>query len=157
MPVGGNFYRMRLERRAECSPPTPHFTTTASETPCSRWSSASGATCSPDRSTPIAAGSNANGRYAREREHKKDTENTEEERNEIETRYAFRFRAYWFVLAQTEGQESHTAPIPGFDIDLTNLTDTFSAPNTACPGKFNAPDRRNPTTSRITSAETSRE
>lgn len=30
---------------------------------------------------------------------------------------AFRFRAYWFVLAQTEGEEMHTSPTPGFDLD----------------------------------------
>jgi hypothetical protein len=36
----------------------------------------------------------------------------------LETCYAFRFRAYWFVLAQTEGEEAYVPPIPGFDIDL---------------------------------------
>jgi antirestriction protein ArdC len=36
----------------------------------------------------------------------------------LETRYAFRFRAYWFVLAQTEGEEAYVPPIPGFEIDL---------------------------------------
>ncbi|MBS1840432.1 MAG: DUF1738 domain-containing protein [Acidobacteria bacterium] len=30
---------------------------------------------------------------------------------------AFRFRAYWFVLAQTEGEDTDVAPIPGFDLD----------------------------------------
>ena len=34
-----------------------------------------------------------------------------------ETRYAFRFRAFWFVLAQTEGEEAYIPPIPGFDMD----------------------------------------
>jgi len=38
-----------------------------------------------------------------------------EEPTEPETRYAFRFRAYWFVLAQTVGEERYAAPIPGFD------------------------------------------
>jgi antirestriction protein ArdC len=45
-----------------------------------------------------------------------------------ETRYAFRFRAYWFVLAQTEGEEAYAPPIPGFDIDsalrVLNVTRT---------------------------------
>ena len=40
-----------------------------------------------------------------------------EESTEPETRYAFRFRAYWFVLAQTEGEETYVAPIPGFDLE----------------------------------------
>ena len=40
-----------------------------------------------------------------------------EEPAEPPTRYAFRFRAYWFVLAQTEGDEIYVAPIPGFDLD----------------------------------------
>lgn len=41
----------------------------------------------------------------------------QEEPTEQQTRYAFRFRAYWFVLAQTEGEETYVAPIPGFDLD----------------------------------------
>jgi antirestriction protein ArdC len=45
------------------------------------------------------------------------TDHPEEEPEEPETRYAFRFRAYWFVLAQTEGEETYVAPIPGFDMD----------------------------------------
>jgi antirestriction protein ArdC len=45
------------------------------------------------------------------------TNNAEEEPEEPQTRHAFRFRAYWFVLAQTEGAETHVAPIPGFDMD----------------------------------------
>lgn len=46
-----------------------------------------------------------------------ETDSTEEQATESQTRYAFRFRAYWFVLAQTEGEENHVAPIPGFDLD----------------------------------------
>src|ERR1700685_2576147 len=48
---------------------------------------------------------------------------TEEESTNSQTRYAFRFRAYWFVLAQTEGEETCVEPIPGFDLDtaLANL------------------------------------
>jgi hypothetical protein len=46
----------------------------------------------------------------------------------LETRYAFRFRAYWFVLAQSEGEEAYVPPIPGFDIDsalrVLNVTRT---------------------------------
>jgi antirestriction protein ArdC len=42
------------------------------------------------------------------------TDNVEEEPAEPQTRYAFRFRAYWFVLAQTEGEETYVPPIPGF-------------------------------------------
>ncbi len=45
-----------------------------------------------------------------------------------QTRYAFRFRAFWFVLAQTEGEEAFVPPIPGFDIDsalrVLNVTRT---------------------------------
>lgn len=33
----------------------------------------------------------------------------------------FRFRAYWFVLAQTEGEEAYSAPVPGFDVDAALL------------------------------------
>jgi len=44
------------------------------------------------------------------------------------THNAFRFRAYWFVLAQTEGEETYIAPIPGFDLDTAlgrlNITRT---------------------------------
>jgi len=45
------------------------------------------------------------------------TDNAEEEPAGLQTQYAFRFRAYWFVLAQTEGEETYVAPIPGFDMD----------------------------------------
>jgi antirestriction protein ArdC len=41
----------------------------------------------------------------------------EEEQAKSQTRNAFRFRAYWFVLAQTEGEETYVAPTPGFDLD----------------------------------------
>jgi len=44
----------------------------------------------------------------------------QEEPTEQETRYAF--RAYWFVLAQTEGEETYVAPIPGFDLDTALRT-----------------------------------
>ena len=37
---------------------------------------------------------------------------TEAESINSQTRYAFRFRAYWFVLAQTEGEETCVEPIP---------------------------------------------
>ena len=50
------------------------------------------------------------------------------ENAEPETRYGFRFRAYWFVLAQTEGEETYVAPIPDFDMDMAlrslNITRT---------------------------------
>ena len=42
---------------------------------------------------------------------------TEEEPAKSQTRNAFRFRAYWFVLAQTEGEATYVAPTPGFDLD----------------------------------------
>jgi antirestriction protein ArdC len=42
---------------------------------------------------------------------------TEEESTNSQTRYAFRFRAYWFVLAQTDGEEACVEPIPCFDLD----------------------------------------
>ena len=51
------------------------------------------------------------------------TDSTEEgETADPQTRYAFRFRAYWFVLAQTEGEEACVAPIPGFDMDTALRT-----------------------------------
>jgi hypothetical protein len=37
-------------------------------------------------------------------------------------RYAFRFRAYWFVLVQTEGEDAYVSSIPGFDIDTALRT-----------------------------------
>jgi antirestriction protein ArdC len=51
------------------------------------------------------------------------TDDTEEEPAKPRTRNAFRFRAYWFVLAQTEGQATEVTPIPGFDLEfaLSNL------------------------------------
>jgi antirestriction protein ArdC len=55
-------------------------------------------------------------------------DDTEEEPAEPQTRNAFRFRAYWFVLAQTEGEESYVATIPGFDLETAlralNITRT---------------------------------
>jgi antirestriction protein ArdC len=45
------------------------------------------------------------------------SDETEEEPAKSQTRNAFRFRAYWFVLAQTEGEETYVAPTPGFDLD----------------------------------------
>ena len=56
------------------------------------------------------------------------TDNVQDETPEPQTRYAFRFRAYWFVLAQTEGEDTYAPPIPGFDIDTAlralNITST---------------------------------
>jgi len=46
----------------------------------------------------------------------------QDETAEPQTCYAFRFRAYWFVLAQTEGEEMYVSPIPGFDIDTALRT-----------------------------------
>ena len=128
MPLGESSCTKRLRSRAGCSPPTPHFTITVSGMRCLRSNSAFDAICSPDRSTPIAVGSNANGRYAREKaespfacrchssERLRQTQ-PEEEPAKPPICNAFRFRAYWFVLAQTEGEETHTSPIPGFDLD----------------------------------------
>ena len=48
-------------------------------------------------------------------------ENPDEEPSESHTRTAFRFRAYWFVLAQTEGEAAYAAPIPGFDLHTALL------------------------------------
>jgi antirestriction protein ArdC len=50
------------------------------------------------------------------------TDGPEEEPAEKQTRYAFRFRAYWFVLTQTEGEETYVAPIPGFDLETALQT-----------------------------------
>jgi antirestriction protein ArdC len=57
------------------------------------------------------------------------TDGTNEETVEPQTRHAFRFRAYWFVLTQTEGEETYVAPIPGFDLEtaLRNLHVTRTA------------------------------
>ena len=51
------------------------------------------------------------------------SDDTEEDPTEPQKHYAFGFRAYWFVLTQTEGEETYVAPIPGFDLDtaLSNL------------------------------------
>jgi hypothetical protein len=57
-----------------------------------------------------------------------ETDGVQEETAEPQTYYAFRFRAYWFVLAQTEGEDTPVPPIPGFDIDTAlcalNITRT---------------------------------
>jgi len=45
------------------------------------------------------------------------TDGVQEETAEEQTCYAFCFRAYWFVLAQTDGEDTLIRPIPGFDID----------------------------------------
>jgi len=47
----------------------------------------------------------------------KQTDGVGDQTAESRTRYAFRFRAHWFVLAQTEGEDTCVPPIPGFDID----------------------------------------
>jgi hypothetical protein len=44
-------------------------------------------------------------------------ENVKDETAEAQTCYAFRFRAYWFVLAQTEGEQTCVPTIPAFEID----------------------------------------
>lgn len=50
------------------------------------------------------------------------SDGTEDEPAEKQTHYAFRYRAYWFVLSQTEGEEAHVAPIPGFDLETALQT-----------------------------------
>jgi antirestriction protein ArdC len=49
---------------------------------------------------------------------KPQTDETGEEPTKPQIRNAFRFRAYWFVLSQTEGEETYAAPTPGFDLDI---------------------------------------
>jgi antirestriction protein ArdC len=49
-------------------------------------------------------------------------DDAQDETTEPHVCYAFRFRAYWFVLAQTEGEETYIPPIPGFDIDTALRT-----------------------------------
>ena len=49
-------------------------------------------------------------------------DDTQDETAEPKTCYAFRFRAYWFVLAQTEGEETRIPPIPGFEIETALRT-----------------------------------
>jgi antirestriction protein ArdC len=46
------------------------------------------------------------------------TDETGEEQAKPQTRHAFTFRAYWFVLTQTEGEATEAAPIPGFDLEM---------------------------------------
>ena len=60
---------------------------------------------------------------------KTQTDEAVEEPTTPRNRYAFRFRAYWFVLSQTEGQETRAARTPGFDLDtaLGNLHITRTA------------------------------
>jgi hypothetical protein len=52
----------------------------------------------------------------------------QDETAEPQTCHAFRFRAYWFMLAQTEGEDTPIPVIPGFDIDTAlcalNITRT---------------------------------
>ena len=52
----------------------------------------------------------------------------QDETAELQTHYAFRFRAYWFVLGQTEGEDTYVAPTLGFAIDTAlralNITRT---------------------------------
>ena len=56
------------------------------------------------------------------------TDGVQDDTAEPQTCYAFRFRAYWFVLAQTEGKDTPIPLIPGFDIDAAlcalNITRT---------------------------------
>ena len=40
-----------------------------------------------------------------------------DETDKPEICHVFCFRAYWFVLAQTEGEDADLVPIPGFDLD----------------------------------------
>jgi antirestriction protein ArdC len=42
----------------------------------------------------------------------------QEEESEETTRSTFGFRAYWFALAQTDGEAMDTPPIPGFDVEI---------------------------------------
>lgn len=44
-------------------------------------------------------------------------DDVQDETAERRISYAFRFRAYWFVLAQTEGEENVAPSIPGFDLE----------------------------------------
>jgi hypothetical protein len=41
-----------------------------------------------------------------------ETDGVQDETAEPETCYAFRFRAYWFVLAQTEGEDTPFCRFP---------------------------------------------
>ena len=50
------------------------------------------------------------------------SDDAQDETAEPQTCYAFRFRAHWFVLAQTEGEETYIPPIPGFDVDTALRT-----------------------------------
>ena len=50
------------------------------------------------------------------------TDSAQDESTESQTRSTFRFRAYWFVLAQTKGEDTYVPPIPGFDMDTALRT-----------------------------------
>jgi antirestriction protein ArdC len=57
-----------------------------------------------------------------------ETDGVQDDTAESQTCYAFRFRAYWFVLAQTEGEDTSIPRTPGFDIETAlqalNITRT---------------------------------
>jgi hypothetical protein len=65
------------------------------------------------------------------------TDGVQEETDEPQTCYAFRFRTYWFVLAQTEGEDTPIPPIPGFEIDtaLCALNPSSGQP-LGCPSRI---------------------
>jgi hypothetical protein len=140
MPLGENYCTRRSKNRAECSKPTPRFITTVSGMHFLPSNNAFAAIYSLAHSTPITDGSNGNGKSAKGRKESPfacqlpfkraaQTDSVQDETVEPQTRYAFRFRSYWFVLAQTEGEGTCTAPIPGFDIDTAlqtlNITRTL--------------------------------
>jgi hypothetical protein len=91
---------------------------------CLRSNSVPAAVCNLGHSILIKDGSNGNAKfvgitlcmpvpYKRAAE----SDAVPDETADPQTRHAFQFRAYWFVLAQTEGEDIDTPPIPGFDID----------------------------------------
>ncbi len=49
-------------------------------------------------------------------------DDAESEESEEVTRSTFGFRAYWFVLVQTDGEATDNVPIPGFDLDTALRT-----------------------------------
>ena len=56
------------------------------------------------------------------------TDNDQDETAEPQSCYAFRFRAYWFVLAQTKGEDTYTPPIPDFGLIIANPLVSSSPP-----------------------------
>ena len=134
--LGENYCVRRSKSRGECSKLTPPFTNSFGNALLAREQ------CTRRKLQPGPLNT-YNGWLERKRQVRKgekgitlcmpmpfertaQTDGVQEETAEPQTCYGFRFLAYWFVLAQTEGEETYIPPIPGFDIEtaLRNLNIT---------------------------------